>query len=134
MASANIETRSCKSIVGAMPFRYVNPSAPPLPMAVPVDDEERGRRCAFFDVAFDAEASILGEARAAAELLRDLYARITIVRHKRSTGVALPSSLADVHLSTEALEALKHREAALQFGTLGRGNHFLKFQAWFRLF
>ena len=85
--------------------------------------------CGMQAVAFDAEASILGEARAAAELLRDLYARITIVRHKRSTGVALPSSLADVHLSTEALEALKHREAALQFGTLGRGNHFLEFQA-----
>ena len=39
MASANNET--CKSIIGATPFMDLEPSAPPLPMAVPFNDEEQ---------------------------------------------------------------------------------------------
>src|SRR4029079_4597574 len=41
----------------------------------------------------------------------------------------VPPSLSDESLSSPSLERLKHRDAAVQLGTVGRGNHFVEFQA-----
>ena len=41
----------------------------------------------------------------------------------------LPPELFDAPLSDPRLEKLKQRDARVQLGTLGRGNHFLEFQA-----
>lgn len=85
--------------------------------------------CGMQAVAFEADASILAERKAAAQLLEALYETIPVLRHKRSAQVELPPALGDTRLSNDGLEATKAKEAALQFGTLGRGNHFLEFQA-----
>ena len=85
--------------------------------------------CGMAALGFAAPAELLVGAREAAALLAALYDAIPIGRHRRSAGVALPDDLARRGLSTESLEGRKHREAALQLGTLGRGNHFVELQA-----
>jgi tRNA-splicing ligase RtcB len=84
--------------------------------------------CGMTAIAFDASASLLASAPHAAKLLQALYGAIPISRHRRREARPLPHALARP-LSTPALEAIKRREAALQLGTLGRGNHFVEFQA-----
>lgn len=50
-------------------------------------------------------------------------------RHARQTRPDLPSELFDPQLSDPRIEALRRRDGTVQFGTLGRGNHFLELQA-----
>jgi len=85
--------------------------------------------CGMTAAAFDASADILAKGADAALLLDRLYKAIPVMRHRRSAGVELPADLEARALSSPELEAKKAREAALQFGTLGRGNHFVEFQA-----
>lgn len=85
--------------------------------------------CGMAAVAFNATADVLSEARDAAAVLDGLVRTIPVMRHRRSAAGPLPTELGDQPLSCDALEARAAREAALQFGTLGRGNHFLEFQA-----
>lgn len=85
--------------------------------------------CGMAALAFDAPAELLADASKAASLLEGLYETVPIMRHRRSAGVELPAELTERTLSEAALEATKEREAALQFGTLGRGNHFVELQA-----
>lgn len=85
--------------------------------------------CGMLARAFDAHADVLADRHRAAIVLSDLIAAIPILRHHRSTAPRLPPALADTTLSQGRLEALKQREAALQLGTLGRGNHFVEFQS-----
>ena len=85
--------------------------------------------CGMAAMAFDAPAERLSNATAAAELMAALYDAVPVVRHRRCAGVRLVASLARRTLATDALEATKGREAALQLGTLGRGNHFLELQS-----
>ncbi|MGH1344953.1 MAG: RtcB family protein [Nannocystales bacterium] len=85
--------------------------------------------CGMAAVAFDAAADVLSNAREAAAVLDGLVGAIPVMRHRRSAAGPLPPELQHHLLSCEQLETRKAREAALQFGTLGRGNHFLEFQA-----
>ena len=85
--------------------------------------------CGMAAMAFDASADVVAERSNAASLLDRLYASVPIMRHRRSKELALPAELARSELSTDRLEAKKTADAQLQFGTLGRGNHFLEFQA-----
>lgn len=85
--------------------------------------------CGMAALAFDAAASMLDSATVAARLLDGLSRAIPIMRHKRATAPPLPTALAERELAHPTLHATKAREAALQFGTLGRGNHFLELQA-----
>src|SRR5439155_23598622 len=41
----------------------------------------------------------------------------------------LPAALSDRSRSHPSLETIKRRDGRVQLGTLGRGNHFLEFQA-----
>lgn len=84
--------------------------------------------CGMAALAFDAPARRLDEA-AAARVLDGLYRAIPIMRHRRRTGSGLPAALAERELSQATLRATMAREAGLQYGTLGRGNHFLELQA-----
>ncbi|MEM6989330.1 MAG: RtcB family protein [Myxococcota bacterium] len=84
--------------------------------------------CGMASLALDADASLLREPDAAATLLDALYGAVPILRRRRRQGVALPDALARRSLSTEEIERSKRRDGALQFGTLGRGNHFVEFQ------
>lgn len=63
----------------------------------------------------------------AARLLSDLYRLVPSNRHRER--LELPASLVGVDLSDATLEKLSRRDGRVQLGTLGRGNHFLEFQA-----
>jgi len=85
--------------------------------------------CGMAAVAFESTADVLANARDAAAVLDGLVRSIPVMRHRRSAAGPLPPELDGQRLSCEQLETRKAREAPLQFGTLGRGNHFLEFQA-----
>lgn len=85
--------------------------------------------CGMAAIRTSAGAELLADERAAARLLAGLYRRIPSLKHRRETApAALPESLRQNPLSHPALEKLKPRDARLQLGSLGRGNHFLEFQ------
>ena len=86
--------------------------------------------CGMAAVRFDADASLLSNETAAGRVLSGLYRGVPGNKHSSAT---MPASLPDVlesqPLSDPRLEKLKRRDGRVQFGTLGRGNHFLEFQA-----
>lgn len=84
--------------------------------------------CGMQAVAFDVEADRVDDASTAAMILSGLYASVPILRHHDRSMCPLSESLQQSSLSSESLERRKRREAALQLGTLGRGNHFVELQ------
>ncbi|HUY89120.1 MAG TPA: RtcB family protein [Pirellulales bacterium] len=85
--------------------------------------------CGMAAIRSSASAELLAEERSAARLLAGLYERAPSLKHRRATAPAtLPESLLQSPLSHPRLEKLKLRDARLQLGSLGRGNHFLEFQ------
>jgi tRNA-splicing ligase RtcB len=85
--------------------------------------------CGMAAIGFEADAELLTDEKAAASLLSGLYRSIPALKHStRAAPDSLPPSLTNQPLSHPRLERLKTREARLQLGTLGRGNHFLEFQ------
>jgi tRNA-splicing ligase RtcB len=85
--------------------------------------------CGMAAVGFDSSADVLRDARHGASLLQSLYKTIPIIRHqKHRTAAPMPQHLATMELSTSALNRHR-RDAEVEFATLGRGNHFLEFQA-----
>jgi tRNA-splicing ligase RtcB len=84
--------------------------------------------CGVAGMAFEGEAAVLDDERAAARVLAGLYHAIPFARHGRKAGGRLPPNLAARPLSAPPLEARKS-EASFQVGTLGSGNHFVELQA-----
>lgn len=85
--------------------------------------------CGIAAVAFDLPADALRDASRAAALFDQLRQLVPPIRHSREALQQMSSELCSASLSDERLESLRRREGLLQFGTLGRGNHFLEFQA-----
>jgi tRNA-splicing ligase RtcB len=85
--------------------------------------------CGMAAVAVDAGADLLADERAAASLLTSLGCRVPAMRHSRATMPELPAQIRVESLSHPRLQKLLSRDGRVQFGTLGRGNHFLEFQA-----
>lgn len=86
--------------------------------------------CGMAALRFDGTAEALRDELAAARLLAGFERWIPPIRHRRPTAVAaLPPELADPLLSAPGLEAKKRRDARVEFGTLGRGNHFVEILA-----
>ncbi|QDT55364.1 RNA-splicing ligase RtcB [Caulifigura coniformis] len=83
--------------------------------------------CGMAAVPIDAEADLLDDDVSAGQLLGDLYREVPSNRHR--TRRALPDRLRDFPLSDPRLGRMAEREGCIQLGTLGRGNHFLEFQA-----
>lgn len=83
--------------------------------------------CGLLAVAFDCEAAALADEPIAGRLFQRLYDRVPANRHRRPPD--LPVGLKDRALSDPRLEAVARRDGRAQLGTLGRGNHFLEFQA-----
>jgi len=68
--------------------------------------------------------------RTAPQLLEGLRRFVPSNRHGTDTvATSIPRQLLDMPLSDTRLDKLKSREGRVQLGTLGRGNHFLEFQA-----
>jgi tRNA-splicing ligase RtcB len=86
--------------------------------------------CGMAAIRFDAGADLLASEEAAAAILAGIARCVPSRKHGSKTAPAeLPPSLRESPLSHSRLEKLKSRDARLQLGTLGRGNHFLEFQA-----
>ncbi|HEX6884603.1 MAG TPA: RtcB family protein [Planctomycetota bacterium] len=84
--------------------------------------------CGMAALHLGCEAERLDDDSAQA-MLADLRRAVPTLRQPGSGGHALPEALAERSLSLPALESEKRRTAARQLGTLGRGNHFVEFQA-----
>ena len=86
--------------------------------------------CGMAAMRLDGDADVLADEWRAAKLLGGLYRHVPSNRHPAGTmPEQLPEPLITDVLSHPRLEKLKHRDGRVQFGTLGRGNHFLELQA-----
>jgi tRNA-splicing ligase RtcB len=85
--------------------------------------------CGMVAVSTTLEADRLRNTKVARRLLDRLKMLVPVIKHGSQTAVeALPEYLIDRPLSAPSLERQKHRDARIQLGSLGRGNHFLEFQ------
>jgi tRNA-splicing ligase RtcB len=85
--------------------------------------------CGMAAIATNATADLLVSDRNAGALLAALGRFVPAMRHGRATLAAgLPDELYQQPLSHPRLEKAATRDGLVQFGTLGRGNHFLEFQ------
>lgn len=86
--------------------------------------------CGMAAVRLQGEAAHLADERQAARLLAGLYRVVPAIRQARS-GLRdqLPDDLDKAVLSHPRLEKLRGRDGRVEFATLGRGNHFIEFQA-----
>lgn len=91
--------------------------------------------CGMAAIAFDCGADALARESIAREMLDGLRAAVPALRHRsRHAAPELPAELrgtdsAAPRLTSEALVTTATREGRVELGTLGRGNHFLEFQA-----
>jgi len=86
--------------------------------------------CGIATVALDAPAEVLADERRAAGLLRALSSTVPANRHATADDPSHSWPADNSHrLSEPRLQSIARRDGAVQFGTLGRGNHFLEFQA-----
>lgn len=83
--------------------------------------------CGLLALAFDGGADVLRGEDAAARVFDRLYATVPANRHREPPP--LPADLDARPLSDPRLESVRRRDGRVQFGTLGRGNHFLEFQS-----
>jgi tRNA-splicing ligase RtcB len=86
--------------------------------------------CGMLAMRFEAPADLLADELSAGRLLAALYRYVPSLKQPREAiPAALPEQLLHAPLSHRRLEKLKRRDALLQWGTLGRGNHFVEFQS-----
>src|SRR6185312_12731283 len=84
--------------------------------------------CGVAALRLECDADMLRDETAAAWLLARLYEHVPALQHAVARAPELPMAIWDDVLSDPRLERIKRREGRLEFGTLGRGNHFLEFQ------
>jgi tRNA-splicing ligase RtcB (3'-phosphate/5'-hydroxy nucleic acid ligase) len=85
--------------------------------------------CGMLAIAFDESADILRDPQNAGALLRSLSEHIPSQRRNRAKTLAFPPDLNPTELSHPSLRAAAQSEGALQFATLGGGNHFIELQS-----
>lgn len=86
--------------------------------------------CGMAAIRFDASADLLADERSASAVLAGLYRAIPAMKQPRdSVPDDVPAELGERQLSDPRLEKLRSRDGRYQLGTLGRGNHFVEFQA-----
>ena len=83
--------------------------------------------CGMATLRFEGQAELLADRGLAARVLSGL-GRVVPPVLRASAEASLPDELEHVPLSALALEAHRRRDGRLEFGTLGRGNHFLELQ------
>jgi tRNA-splicing ligase RtcB len=84
--------------------------------------------CGMVAIRLRAEADLLADRDRAAQLLAGLYRRIPHLLHPAAEAPPLPEELQETPLGAPPLDAMRRREGRMEFGTLGRGNHFLEVQ------
>jgi tRNA-splicing ligase RtcB len=84
--------------------------------------------CGMAAVQLTASASALRREPVAMELIQTLRRILPIGRRGGAILRPLPEALSPEQLSTPQLRTLADHDGRVQFGTLGRGNHFIEFQ------
>ncbi len=84
--------------------------------------------CGVASVRLLAPADALGDESAAARVLHGFGRVVPALLRPGGASVALPDGLEEVPLSDSALETRRRREGRQEFGSLGRGNHFLEIE------
>jgi tRNA-splicing ligase RtcB len=82
--------------------------------------------CGMAALGFDARAELA--VASGPRILAALGTKLPVLRHPTRSCPELPTELAEAPLSAAPLEHAKQREAKLQLGSLGRGNHFVELQ------
>jgi tRNA-splicing ligase RtcB (3'-phosphate/5'-hydroxy nucleic acid ligase) len=85
--------------------------------------------CGMLAVATNSSAGRLRDPKSAGQILAGLAKAVPNRRRNRQAIVAQPQDLDSVELSDTRLESIRRSEGALEFATLGSGNHFLELQA-----
>jgi tRNA-splicing ligase RtcB len=85
--------------------------------------------CGMLAVAFDALADLLADPARAGAILRAIGERVPGRRRHGAATLPWPTSCDPAGLSHPSLAAMARDDGALQFGTLGGGNHFVELQA-----
>lgn len=85
--------------------------------------------CGMLAVGFDAEANALEDPKVAGRVLSELGRAVPARRRNRRTPIAPPPELELATLSHATLETMRRNEGAIEFATLGGGNHFLELQS-----
>lgn len=85
--------------------------------------------CGMLAVSLDREPDSLGDPRVAGRLLAELGRAVPTRRRNRRTVIQQPEDVANASLSDPRLESIRRNEGALEFATLGSGNHFIEIQA-----
>ena len=84
--------------------------------------------CGMLAVATNSTGERLRDPKAAGQILAGLARAIPSRRRKRNAVISQPEDLDRIELSNGRLEAIRRSEGALEFATLGSGNHFLELQ------
>jgi tRNA-splicing ligase RtcB len=86
--------------------------------------------CGMAAARFDCGADVLASESAAAQMFTALYRDVPVLVHARSAmDRPLPDGLEDAPLSAPSLDTRRRRDGRIEFGTVGRGNHFVEFQS-----
>jgi len=85
--------------------------------------------CGMVAIRLQGQTDLLADRDRAAAVLAGFYERIPHALHTAKNAPDLPEDLRDEPLAEGGLDNVKRREGRLEFGTLGRGNHFLEVQS-----
>jgi tRNA-splicing ligase RtcB len=85
--------------------------------------------CGMLAAALDVDASSLGDPTIAGHVLAGLGRAVPSRRRNRRTVIQQPEEVAGAALSHPKLESIRRNEGAIEFATLGSGNHFIEIQA-----
>jgi tRNA-splicing ligase RtcB (3'-phosphate/5'-hydroxy nucleic acid ligase) len=85
--------------------------------------------CGMLAVPFDAEVGAVKDPRVAARILARLGDSIPARRRHRRRAIGMPDDLSHPSLSDPRLETLWKAAGALEFATIGSGNHFVEIQS-----
>lgn len=85
--------------------------------------------CGMLAAGLDLERAALDDPRAAGQVLTDLGWAVPARRRNRSAIISQPGDVASDTLSHPSLDSIRRNEGAIEFATLGSGNHFIEIQA-----
>jgi tRNA-splicing ligase RtcB len=85
--------------------------------------------CGMLAVGLDVDQDALKNPKVANQVLADLARAVPARRRNRTAVIPFPVELASETLSDARLDSVRKNEGALEFATLGSGNHFIEIQA-----
>lgn len=84
--------------------------------------------CGMSTCRLEIPADVIADEETAMRVLGALRRAVPIIRHNHRTPPTLPAACDGSRLSAESLGNALRRDGTIEFGTLGRGNHFLELQ------